>query len=268
MKMMRKNRLFGAVALGAGVFATAWTSTSHAQDPAVPPPAEGAPPPAAAMPALPPPAPMAPPPPVASTPAPAPTGNDLDITQRRIGIGYAGTSQVPLGLGAPDLTAPAVGLRYWASETMGVDVAVGFAWAGGSTETLGTSADKNSTYGFLLQGGVPLALANRRHVSFQVIPFATIAFGGTKTGVEPNVTSFNGLRVDAGARAGLELFFGFIGVPELSLNATVGAQFSMRRTTMEMGGVSSSDLSLGASTTVQNNPWDIFAGNVAARYYF
>jgi len=76
------------------------------------------------------------------------------------------------------------------------------------------------------------------------------------------------LRVDVGARAGFELFFGFIGIPELSLNATVGAQFSMRKVSTDSSGLTISDTSLGFSTTVQNNPWDIFAGNVAARYYF
>jgi hypothetical protein len=74
--------------------------------------------------------------------------------------------------------------------------------------------------------------------------------------------------VDVGVRSGFELFFGFIGIPELSLNATIGAQFSMRKVSTESGGLSSSDTSLGFSTTVQNSPWDIFAGNVAARYYF
>ena len=259
------TRIIGAVA---SVITAAWTSASYAQEPAPPPPVEVAP---QAAPAPPPPAPMPPPPVVEHTPpAPPPQAEptDLDVQNRRVGIGYAGVSQVPTGLGLPDLTAPAVGVRVWFSETMGLDLALGFRWDGGSSASGGTSTDKNSVYGFVFQGGVPIALANRRHVSFQVIPVGTLAYGGTKMGMGLAETTFYGLRVDVGVRAGFELFFGFIGIPQLSLNATVGAQFSIRHVSTESSGLTSSDTSWGYSTTVQNSPWDIFAGNVAARYYF
>jgi len=39
-------------------------------------------------------------------------------------------------------------------------------------------------------------------------------------------------------------------------------------TTRVNGDVRQHDTTTGFSTTVQSNPWDIFAGNVAARYYF
>jgi hypothetical protein len=261
------TRIIGAAV---SVITAAWTSASYAQEPAPPPPPVDSAPQTAPAP---PPAPTPPPPPpvVQQTPPPEPphsADSDLDVQNRRVGIGYAGTSQVPTGFGLPDLTAPALGVRVWFSEAMGVDLALGLRWDGGSSESLGTSTDKNSVYGFVFQGGLPFALANRRHVSFQVIPFATIAYGGTTMGTGLAETSFYGLRVDVGARAGFELFFGFIGIPQLSLNATVGAQFSMRKVSMESSGLTTSDTNLGFSTTVQNSPWDIFAGNVAARYYF
>ena len=51
--------------------------------------------------------------------------------------------------------------------------------------------------------------------------------------------------------------------------ATVGIQFESRKYSADSGyGFSQSDTTYGLVTTVQNNPWDIFAGNVAARYYF
>lgn len=262
-----RTRIIGAAF---GVITAAWTSASYAQElpPSPPPPPIDSAPQTAPQP----PAPLPPPPPVMQqTPAPEPphrAESDLDPQTRRVGIGYAGISQIPIGMNMADLTAPAVGVRVWASESMGVDLALGIGWAGGSTESLGTSMDKDSVYGFVFQGGLPFALANRRHVSFQVIPFASIAYGGTKQGTGIAETTFTGTRVDVGARGGFELFFGFIGIPELSLNATIGAQFSMRKVTVDSGGLTSSDTSLGFSTTVQNSPWDIFAGNVAARYYF
>jgi len=159
-------------------------------------------------------------------------------------------------------------LRYWTSPTVGIDIALGFGWWGGSSQAAGSSIEKDSVYGFLLQGGLPLALSTHRHVSFQVIPFATIAQGQTSTGTGINAIAFSGTRVDIGARAGFELFFGFIGIPELALSATVGMQFERRKYSSESGGLTQSDTTVAFSTTVQNNPWDIFAGNVAARYYF
>jgi hypothetical protein len=229
----------------------------------------------------PPPAPPPPPayaPPVARQPMPQTPDmevrpevrSDLDVEARRWGIGFVGLSQVPVGAPAAlDITAPAIGLRYWTSPTMGVDIALGFAWAGGSSESAGTSTDKNSIYGVLIQGGLPLALSTHRHVSFQVIPYAAFAYGGTSTGADLTKVDYHGMRFDVGARAGFELFFGFIGIPELALSATVGVQFELRKYSSDAQyGTTASDTTYGFATTVQNNPWDFFAGTVAARYYF
>jgi hypothetical protein len=124
-------------------------------------------------------------------------------------------------------------------------------------------------FGFVLQLGVPVALATHRHVAFELIPFFDVAYGRTSTGTGPSKTTLDGLRIDVGARAGFELFFGFIGIPELALSATVGMEFERVKVNTDAGGgLNSSNTTLAITTTVQNNPWDIFAGNVAARYYF
>jgi hypothetical protein len=154
---------------------------------------------------------------------------------------------------------------------MGIDVAVGFNWAGGSQDGGGMSIDKDSTFAFVLQGGLPLALSTHRHVSFQVIPMVAIGYGKLTVSDPAGLgydMDFSGLRVDVGARAGFEVFFGFIGIPELALSATVGAQFQMVKFTENLGSGDVSDTTLTVTTTVENNPWDIFTGNVAARYYF
>jgi hypothetical protein len=192
--------------------------------------------------------------------------SDLDVDARRWAIGYTGVSQVATGAGT--LTVPGIGVRYWASPTLGIDFGVGFGWLGGSTESPGMSQDKDNVYGFLVQGGLPLAISTHRHVSFQLIPFVTFAHGQTSTGGTGASTDFSGNRVEVGARSGFELFFGFIGIPELSLSATVGVQFERHSTSTTSGGLTMSDTTMRITTTVQNNPWDIFAGNVAARYYF
>jgi hypothetical protein len=262
---------------GMAATAGATASAQQAAPPAdaVPAPADGAPPAPGAAPA-----PALPPPPAVAAPVVASVAPqqpetarapyDFDVNERRWAIGYMGISQVPIGLGAAGatITVPALGVRYWATESVGIDVGLGIGWAGGSTSVTGTSMDKDSVFGFVLQAGLPLALATHRHVSFQVIPYFAIAHGETATGTGVAKTDLSGQRIDVGARAGFEIFFGFIGIPELALSATVGLQFESLKFSSDSNGVSSSDTTLGFSTTVQNNPWDIFAGNVAARYYF
>src|SRR6185503_1066749 len=95
-----------AVALTVSTAAMGASAASYAQG--VPPPPEAAPPPPAAY------------PPPAAMP---PSDSDFDVNQRRWAIGYAGVSQVPTGLVAPgvanpDLTVPALGLRYWLNPGM------------------------------------------------------------------------------------------------------------------------------------------------------
>ena len=261
--------LLGALSV---VTATAWSAAARAQDappPAPAAPSTAAPPPPEVQPAPPPPTP--PPPPLVARVVEAEqprihNDNDFDVDARRWAIGYTGVSQVATGAGT--LTVPAIGVRYWTSPTLGIDFGLGFGWLGGSTEFSGMSQDKDNIYGFVVQGGVPIAITNHRHVSFQVIPFFTFAHGQMLTGSTGASTDFSGNRVEIGARTGFELFFGFIGIPELALNATVGLQFERHTTSTTSSGLTMSDTTMRITTTVQNNPWDIFAGNVAARYYF
>jgi hypothetical protein len=258
------------------IAATAWTAAASAQQPAPVPPEPALPGAAAAPPAPqpppPPPAQPLPPPPPAVTRTPDPemavmrTESDLDVEARRFAIGYSGVSQVPTGVGT--LTTPAIGLRYWATPMLGIDIAVGFGWLGGSTEVSGQNMDKDNVFGFVLQGGLPIAIATHRHVSFQVIPFATFRHGQTSTGTTAARTDYSGMQVEAGARTGFEVFFGFIGIPELALSATVGLQFETLKNSSTSAGLTQSETTSRFTTTVQNNPWDVFAGNIAARYYF
>ena len=149
--------------------------------------------------------------------------SDLDVEARRWAIGYSGVSQVPTGAGtlarAGDrralLDQPDARHRHRGRSRL----------ARADRRSVGQSMDKDSVFGFVLQGGLPLALATHRHVSFQVIPFVTFAHGQTSTGATGATTDFSGMRLEVGARTGFELFFGFIGIPELALSATVGLQF-------------------------------------------
>jgi hypothetical protein len=254
-----------AIALGVAVASVGLSAVSHAQVVSPGPDAPTLVPSPAPPPAPPPPAVIAYAPPA----EPPRRESDFDIDQRRWAIGYAGISTVPTGTGS--ITVPALGLRYWMNPGMGLDLALGIGWTGGSTETAGMSTDKNSVFGVVVQGGLPFVLSAHRHVNFEVIPSLTVGYGRTSSGTAAyyaTTTDFNGLRLDVGARAGFEVFFGFIGIPELALSATVGAQFEYLRNAQSAGGLDASDTTFSISTTVQNNPWDIFTGNVSARYYF
>lgn len=210
----------------------------------------------------------------AATIAPPPGGTDHEAVVGHAGVGYLGVASVGVGSSEAgailrEIAAPVIGVRYWLSPDMGLDLGLGFGLEGGSTDVGDTEGDGPSFWALVLHGGVPLALASGRHYVFEVIPEANLGFGSGSSG---DTVDHSGFLLDIGARAGAELHFGFIGVPELSLQASVGARYSLQTysTTTEVGGsdveVSSSQYSL--RTAVYNSPWSIFTSSVAAFYYF
>ena len=216
----------------------------------------------------------------AATPAVGAEGTDHSKFVGHFAIGYLGTSQIPLGATAAggfggSVTAPAIGGRYWLNEKMGIDAGLGFAFSTGSSEVKngGTTVtnDGASPFGLLLHGGVPLALAQGKHYTFEVIPELNVGFASqTIKGQNNNPdTTLSGFRLDLGARAGAEVHFGFIGVPELALQGPVGLQFATQSAKTAVGDNNSVSVSAtGVSTTVQAAPWAIFTNNISALYYF
>jgi hypothetical protein len=209
-------------------------------------------------------------------------------------------SSIPLGLGTPGgdaaaptvnvdpkndsiiVSAPALGIRYWLNTTLGIDVGIGLGYNGGSisltvpspTGTTTSKVDKLGAVGFLLHGGLPLALATGKHISLQVTPelnlgfaHASVAADMTMANPPPNAT-LSGLRFDLGARIGGEVQFGFIGIPELALEGSIGAFFTYQQSGISVGPSSYSNSSIGFTTASFHSPWDFFASVVAARYYF
>jgi hypothetical protein len=81
-------------------------------------------------------------------------------------------------------------------------------------------------------------------------------------------TSYGGFHLDVGARAGAEIHFGFIDVPQLSLQGSVGVRLAMDSVSVEAGDAETSASRFNFNTTVGDNPWNIFTSNVAALYYF
>ena len=201
----------------------------------------------------------------------------------RFAVGYMGVQNIPIatfsnaGVGAATVQAPVIGGRYWLSKLLGIDAGIGFAFVSSSgtvdSGNTSTTTDGPSIFGVALHGGVPLALASGKHMTFQVVPELNVGFAHSSVKGPPDI-SLNGFRLDIGARAGAELQFGFIGIPELALQATVGLYIShiSRSATQDAVNtnpevkVSGSQTSF--STSVQNDPWALFVNNVSALYYF
>ena len=219
---------------------------------------------------------------VTTTTEPESTTPDHEQFVGHFAVGYFGISQLPIaGLAAPggggapglardNVNAPVIGVRYWLSRNLGIDAGVGFGLTGGSVETVpGNNNDKPSKFGLALHGGVPLAFAHGKHYTFELVPETTIGFasGTIKTNGQPDI-DLSGFRFDLGARVGAELYFGFIGVPQLSLQGSVGLYFRREAFKMKQGDASVSDGTTTVGTSVQSDPWALFTNNISAFYYF
>jgi len=229
-----------------------------------------------------------------NTPIAAKVEDDSPDHERFVGhfaVGYFGISQIPIasvgaaaaaggGLTATPstVTAPLIGGRYWLQRNLGIDAAIGFGTASSSTTTVvgntTTTQDNPSQLGFLLHGGVPIAFAEGHHYTFELVPEATIGFasGTVKPPADapantPN-TSLSGFRLDMGARVGAEIHFGFIGVPELALQASVGLYLQLQSYKATQGNNSFSGSSTSFATSVSSDPWALFTDNISALYYF
>jgi hypothetical protein len=209
-----------------------------------------------------------------------------------VGAGADGCA-APAGCGAAPSTdanaspyaiagfAPVVGVRYWINGMIGIDGGLGISLVGGSTDATpgarGGEADRGSFSGWVFHGGVPLALASADHFTFEIVPEANI--GITSATTDPGGpdaagdVEHSGFHIDVGARAGAEIHFGFIKIPQLSLQASVGLRFTSDKGKSTDSQPAGADLVNESSrtqfaTTVQSTPWAIFTNNVAALYYF
>jgi hypothetical protein len=233
------------------------------------------------------PTPALPPKPAAAA-AEEPGGNDQERFVGHVGVTYFGVSELPFPTGitggAPgfgSVPAPVIGIRYWLSQSLGLDLGLGLGLTSASTDvTTGgstTSVDQPSVFGGAVHAGVPLALSRGKHYAFELTPEATFGFTsatakppGAAAGAAVSDISLSGSRIELGARVGAEIFFGFIGVPELALQASVGLH--LRRDAVKYSTDTpsfSADASrMTVGTTVEGAPWAIFVNNISAIYYF
>ena len=222
--------------------------------------------------------------------------SDHDMMVGSFALGYLGRRSIPFGDaaaaaaaivgGAPaaaagSTQAPIIGARYWIDPVVGLDAGVGFSFLGdGKTKdespTQTVESELAPVTGFLVHVGLPLALSNTGHFSFQVIPEANVGYATQTVDLTANQgpeVKGHGLAFDIGARGGAEIHFGFIGVPQLSLQGSIGLlyrleQWQIKATVPGAGTTTHTETRGSFTTTVYDNPWNIFTSNVAALYYF
>ena len=280
-------RVLGGTTIAGVLFVTASARAQILSDEPAPAPAAGAPAAPSPPPAPPPPpapvpvaaAPAAPAAPEAAPAAAAPasaddTGTDQDQFVGHMGATYFGISQLPIADqngSQQTIVAPVLGIRYWMRRSLGLDLGLGFALSSGSVTAGGTSASLPGQFGLAVHGGVPINIATGKHYAFQIIPETTLGFtsGSFSPGGGAPDVSLSGFRFDIGARAGAEIHFGFIGIPQLALVASVGLYIHDQAwSATPSGKPSTGESQLTIATSVQNDPWSIFADNISAIYYF
>ncbi len=221
------------------------------------------------------------------TAAPAPGGSDHDAVVGHLAVGFLGRASIPYGLaGNPELPVPVIGVRYWLDPMLGLDLGAGLYLGGTSNDTkvtppgatVSTSGPKPTA--FVIHAGVPLALTSSKHFAFEVIPeanfgYASVAQDAALTGPAPGITKQTGVHLDLGARAGGEIHFGFMGIPQLSLVGSVGMRFDYNSLGYDATPVAAGSPTTHQSTSiwalrtsVYDSPWNIFISNVSAFYYF
>jgi hypothetical protein len=233
-------------------------------------------------------------PPPAPPPAAEPqAASDHDAVVGRLGVGFLGRRTMRLGVtpaGGPDwpdgsieIEAPVIGVRYWVQQAIGIDAGIGFLITSGEATVTpgdGTPAVTNDEAGitaFILHAGVPLSLTSAQHFSFQIVPELNVGFAsqtveGDAAAMPPEFEQENkGFHFDIGARAGAEIHFGFIDIPQLSLQGSVGVLFESDSFSSTLKSAPEAKYEASHSefrTTVGDSPWNIFLANVAALYYF
>lgn len=210
-----------------------------------------------------------------TTPATAPGPTDHSQFIGDFGIGFLGVQSIGILDGSAagaieQVNAPVIGARYWLDAGMGIDAGLGFSFGSASTtQEMGdnsTETDDPQPTAIILHGGVPFVLADSRYFVFEVIPELNIGFAGNTV----NDVKLRAFHLDLGARAGAEVHFGFIDLPQLSLQAGIGLNIAYDSTsaTDDDTDTSTSTSQTRFGTNVGNDPWDIFTSSISALYYF
>ncbi|MCB9632611.1 MAG: hypothetical protein H6721_10815 [Sandaracinus sp.] len=231
-----------------------------------------------------------------AAPADQTPAGETDHDQVGAGISFFGVNRINVAPanagGALSLTLPTVGARIWFGG-VGLDIGLGLGTttqktynscpggtttggcvdpATGDSETQVSGIDGG--FGIGLHVGVPIAAAVSRHAAFLIIPEVGFAYGQATLynplSADQDV-DLSGIQLDVGVRVGGEVHFGAIGLPNLSLQLTIGLglRYSSRSAKnsvpfMDPSLVDFSETELSIRTIAN----DLMNGTIRVNYYF
>ena len=194
------------------------------------------------------------------------------------GLAYFGAQTFRFGdfNGSPNnVDVYTLGVRHWIPgapgtvHNWGIDAGVGLALSDISHEAVvaGTPVTyKASARGLSLHAGLPVTLARARHLNFIALPEVDLLYAtGNNDYPGPTRTKWTGSGVGLGARAGFELFFGFLGMDRFALQGTLGAALRFSSMKSKLGATELKDSTWRLGT---DRPLGFIVGNIAAIYYY
>lgn len=205
-----------------------------------------------------------------------------------IGFGFLGTTSIlrsvpTVGLdpttGRPTsvsqyATVPMLGIRYWPVRyRIGMELGVGFMFSSAAAAMNGTPVGQtNDSTEFVGHLSLPIALGSTEHIIFFVAPEFRAGHSSAKSSGGSGTPDF-AWSFDASLKGGVEIFFSFIGLDNLSVEAgvRVGVMHEFRSATvsspLQPETFNTTSLTRFATSLVAN-PWELFTSTLAARYYF
>lgn len=213
-----------------------------------------------------------------------PSDTDHGAVSDAFGVGFLGTTGAPVaiangaGFELGHRQVPMIGARKWFSEGWGLDLGFGIWQASDSVELNGATGDMNLTL-LAVRLGLPLNLTATKHFSIHAVPSAEITWA---KGDMPNAdnatfdqTLVSGLGIRVATAIQAETQFGFIGIPNLSIMASVGLALSIESgessvcTAADCGTESVTTLKrMAVEVPFSDRIQDSFLGALSAMYYF
>lgn len=230
--------------------------------------------------------------------------SDHDGHAGNLGLGFMGARFVPTATGGPtptvvltddgdaivtieedEVTVPIFGARYWINRRFGVDLGFGFNVAGGSVSrqipnpdpALAHSVEFStpSTTAIVGHLSLPVSVYSIGHLNVLLLPEMDIGYStSTVENFELSTTGewldlrLGGFSFGAGARVGAEVSWGFIELPQVSLQVSWGVRIEHRRSTGKIGDAEMVIERTQFGTSWYDDPWALFAGNIGVYYYF
>ncbi len=187
---------------------------------------------------------------------PEPAG-DTDHSKVSFGVSFLGFERFqvdPFPIDDADepfsLGITTVGVRLWVTEMIGLDIGLGLGVQTSSYDDVATSEDdfpvgaQDGAFGLRIHVGLPVALKTYEHFNILLIPELAFTYAATSYfAPDPDFDQdISAIAFDLGVKVGGELQFGFWGVPNLSLQATVGLGFRYAsRSRADAGGLAFAD---------------------------